>query len=185
MRKRGILYSNFAKYYGKDDAPVLVWKGSTHEMNSNLIDDPLISRNGTWRTSGARSMLSTELISAKTSFRFHQRGKRLRTVCRAWRAGSCLLGDGDHLAGPLIDPSGGSADSMTLAIAHLRGVPGLAVLDAIRETLSRHLVPGRGGQGILRAAQKSYGISRGAGGDNYASEPWPKERFAIHGTFFF
>jgi hypothetical protein len=41
--KRGILYSNFAKYYGKDDAPVLVWKASTAEMNSSLIGDPLIA----------------------------------------------------------------------------------------------------------------------------------------------
>lgn len=41
--RRGVLYANFAKFYGKDDAPVLVWRGTTPEMNSNLIDDPLIA----------------------------------------------------------------------------------------------------------------------------------------------
>ena len=41
--KRGILYANYAKYFGKDDAPVLVWQGTTEEMNSSLIGDPLIA----------------------------------------------------------------------------------------------------------------------------------------------
>jgi hypothetical protein len=40
--KRGLLYSNYAKYYGKEDAPCLVWQGSTMEMNSSLENDPLI-----------------------------------------------------------------------------------------------------------------------------------------------
>ena len=41
--KRGIFYANYAKYFGKDDAPVLVWQGTTEEMNSSLIGDPLIA----------------------------------------------------------------------------------------------------------------------------------------------
>jgi hypothetical protein len=41
--KRGILYTNYAKYFGKDDAPVLVWQGTTEEMNSTLIGDSLIA----------------------------------------------------------------------------------------------------------------------------------------------
>jgi hypothetical protein len=41
--KRGILYANYAKYFGKDDAPVLVWQGTTEEMNSSLVGDPLIA----------------------------------------------------------------------------------------------------------------------------------------------
>jgi len=39
--KRGILYTNYAKYFGENDAPVLVWKGSTPEMNSTQIYDPV------------------------------------------------------------------------------------------------------------------------------------------------
>ena len=41
--KRGILYTNYSKYFGVENAPVLVWQGSTAEMNSNLVDDPLIA----------------------------------------------------------------------------------------------------------------------------------------------
>ena len=41
--KRGVLYANYAKYFGKDDAPVLVWQGTTEEMNSSLVGDPLIA----------------------------------------------------------------------------------------------------------------------------------------------
>jgi hypothetical protein len=40
--KRGILYTNYAKYFGKDDAPVLVWQSTTEEMNSTLIGDSLV-----------------------------------------------------------------------------------------------------------------------------------------------
>jgi hypothetical protein len=41
--KRGILYQNYARYFGKDGAATLVWQGSTEEMNPNLIGDELIT----------------------------------------------------------------------------------------------------------------------------------------------
>jgi hypothetical protein len=39
-RKTGVLYSAFARHFGKDDARVLVWKATTLEMNSTL--DPAV-----------------------------------------------------------------------------------------------------------------------------------------------
>ena len=41
--QKGILYANYSRYFGKDDAPVLVWQGTTEEMNSSLVGDPLIA----------------------------------------------------------------------------------------------------------------------------------------------
>ena len=39
--RQGVLYSNFAKYYGREDAPVLVWQATSFDVNSNLIGDPV------------------------------------------------------------------------------------------------------------------------------------------------
>src|SRR3954451_23105138 len=39
-RKTGVLYNAFARHFGKDDARVLVWRGTTLEMNAAL--DPAV-----------------------------------------------------------------------------------------------------------------------------------------------
>ena len=77
------------------------------------------------------------------------------------------------------DPSGGSADSFTLAIAHCYP-DGTAILDAVRE-----VKPPFSPDAVVEefaALLKSYGISR-VTGDAYAGE-WPRERFAIHGITY-
>jgi hypothetical protein len=73
------------------------------------------------------------------------------------------------------DPSGGSADSFTLAIAHTEG--DRAVVDAIRERK-----PPFSPDAVVKEFSdvlKSYGI-RQVRGDRYAGE-WPRERFRVHG----
>jgi hypothetical protein len=79
------------------------------------------------------------------------------------------------------DPSGGSADSMTLALAHREdgsnGAPARAVLDLVREArppFSPEAVVADFAE-VLRA----YGVGT-VEGDRYAGE-WPRERFAVHG----
>ena len=74
-----------------------------------------------------------------------------------------------------VDPSGGSQDSMTLAVAHREN--GKAVLDAVREKkppFSPEAVVG-GFADLL----KSYSISE-VNGDRYAGE-WPREQFRRNG----
>ena len=34
--RRGVLFDRFARYYGRDDAKVLVWRGTTIEMNCEI-----------------------------------------------------------------------------------------------------------------------------------------------------
>ena len=169
--KRGILYSNFAKYYGKDDAPVLVWKGSTHEINSNLIGDPLIQEM--YLEDPERADAEHGANFREDIVQFITREVVESVVARGMRE----LPPGNRITyAAFVDPSGGSADSMTLAIAHCEA-SGLAVLDAIRE-----IKPPFSPDAVVKEyceLLKSYGISRVLG-DNYASE-WPKERFAIHG----
>jgi hypothetical protein len=75
-----------------------------------------------------------------------------------------------------VDPSGGSADSMTMAIAH-RNRDGRAILDAVRERRPP-FAPDSVVQefaGLL----KSYRARR-ITGDRYAGE-WPRERFRMNG----
>ena len=74
-----------------------------------------------------------------------------------------------------VDPSGGSADSVTLAVGHLED--DVAVLDAIRERR-----PPFSPEDVVRefaALLKTYRITE-VQGDRYAGE-WPCERFREHG----
>ena len=77
-----------------------------------------------------------------------------------------------------VDPSGGSADSMTFAIAHQEN--GAAILDAVREVR-----PPFSPEAVVTefvALLAIYGI-RSVTGDRYAGE-WPRERFAVHGITY-
>jgi hypothetical protein len=74
------------------------------------------------------------------------------------------------------DPSGGSADSMTLAVAHQDG-SGKIILDAIRER--RPPFSPENVVAEFAALLRTFGIGL-AQGDRYAGE-WPRERFQVHG----
>ena len=77
-----------------------------------------------------------------------------------------------------VDPSGGSADSMTLAVAHKQG--DVAVLDAVRECrppFSPSAVTAE-----FAATLRSYGITK-VTGDRYAGE-WPREAMRAHGIAY-
>lgn len=76
------------------------------------------------------------------------------------------------------DPSGGSSDSMTLAIGHKER--GLAVLDAVRER--RPPFSPEDVVSEFSTLLKSYGISRVLG-DRYAGE-WVKEPFRSHSIHY-
>ena len=60
-----------------------------------------------------------------------------------------------HTYTAFVDPSGGSSDSMTLAIAHLEGKT--AVVDAMREVRAAVCSQRRGG-GLCRAAASLSGV---------------------------
>jgi hypothetical protein len=79
-----------------------------------------------------------------------------------------------------VDPSGGSADSMTLAIAHKDRNKDIAVLDCVREVR-----PPFSPEAVTRdfaAVLKSYRINRVIG-DRYAGE-WVIEQFKFNGISY-
>jgi len=77
-----------------------------------------------------------------------------------------------------VDPSGGSKESFTLAIAHLED--GKAVLDAVRECRP----PLSPEQVVADYAEllKTYQVGK-VEGDRYAGE-WPREQFRKHGISY-
>lgn len=170
--RRGILYDAHKKHYGKDGDPILVWQAATRVMNPSVpqafIDaayerDPVsaAAEYGAQFRSDVESFVSREAVEACVS-----PGIRERVPIAGIRYSA------------FVDPSGGSADSFTLAIAHKQG--DIAILDAIRERK-----PPFSPEDVVTeyaALLKSYGI-RKVTGDRYAGE-WPRERFKVHGITY-
>ncbi len=173
--RRGVLWEAFEAHWGRD-SDVLVFSADTRSLNptadARKIEreferDPIAAaseygRDGrvSFRTD-VESFVSREAVDAVTvPGRLElppQRGVR-------------------YVA--FVDPSGGSQDAMTLAIAHHEG--GRAVLDLVRERR-----PPFSPDDVVREyadVLSSYGLSR-VTGDRYGGE-WPAERFRVYGIAY-
>jgi len=167
--RRGALWRAYEQHYGVDDDAVLVWQASTASMNPTIdpeviasayADDPAraAAEYGAEFRRDVESFVSREAITA------------------------CVVADRHELppsAGrnyvAFVDPSGGSRDSFTLAVAHPEG--DRLVLDLLRER-----VPPFSPDDVVQeyaATVKLYGVTT-VSGDRYAGE-WPRERFRAHG----
>lgn len=169
-RKRGVLWDVFKRHYGKDDAPVLVWKAATRDMNPSLPQ----------RIVAEAYEADPEAASAEYGAEFRS---DLSDFITREAVDACVIPgrlelpkSSRHVA--FVDPSGGSADAMTLAIAHTER--GVAVLDALRERK-----PPFSPEDVVQefaATLKAYGL-REVTGDRYAGE-WPRERFREAGITY-
>jgi hypothetical protein len=171
--RRGVLYKDFAKYWGKDDAPVLVWRGTTQEMNNSLSGDAQIAQMYEEDPDRAKSEYGAEFRSDIVAFISRE------AVEAVIAHGIRELPPGGMGYAAFVDPSGGSADSFTIAVGHMEG-DGTAVLDCLRETR-----PPFSPDAVCKdyaALLKSYNVSR-IYGDAYAGE-WPRERFAQYGIAY-
>jgi hypothetical protein len=172
--RRGALWEAYRKHYGQDDAPVLVWQAPTRAMNatvpqsyidSHLAEDPARASAeymAQFRTDVA-SFVSREVVDAAVAVGRHE----LPRIEGVRHTGFC-------------DPSGGSSDSMTLAICHAEGNANgttRMVLDLVREArppFSPDAVVAE-----FAALLKAYGVPT-VRGDRYGGI-WPRERFCVHG----
>jgi hypothetical protein len=166
--RRGELYKAHQRYFGLDGSDVLVWVAPSLEMNPTLNarvieqayeEDPAAAAAewGAAFRSDVEAFLSLEAVDAA----------RVRDRLELAPAG--------HPYVAFVDPSGGSRDSFTLAIAHADGER--AVLDAVRE-----IKPPFSPDDVCRefaALLKTYHVYS-VHGDHYAGE-WPRERFTVHG----
>jgi hypothetical protein len=166
--RRGVVWDAFRRHYGQAGSPLLVWRADTRTMNptvpQSVIDEAM----------------EADPASAAAEF-----GAEFRTDVETFVAREVVdaaVVPGRHELPPIsgvqyvafVDPSGGSADSMTLAIAHRDG--DRAVLDAVRERRA----PFSPDDVVLEfvATLRSFGITE-VQGDRYGGE-WPGERFLAH-----
>jgi hypothetical protein len=171
--KKGELYGAYKRDYGPTGDPlVLVAKGPSRTFNSTLKQatvDRAYQRDaasaaaeygGEFRND-VEAFVSRDTVEACVTAGIAERPPVAGVAYRAF-----------------VDPSGGGADSMTLAIGHQQG--DRAIVDALRERR-----PPFSPEGVVEdfaAALKSYGISE-VTGDRYAGE-WPREAFRRHGIAY-
>ena len=168
--RRGALWDAHRKHFGKEHDPVLVWQAATRVMNptvrQSVIDDAM-ERDPASAAAEYLAQFRSDIES------FVPREAVEACVAQGVRERAPVSGV-TYCA--FVDPSGGSADSMTLAIAH--GHDGDTVLDATRERrppFSPEAVAAE-----FAALLKSYGVTRVVG-DRYAGE-WPREQFRKSGV---
>jgi hypothetical protein len=164
--KRGVLYETFKRHYGKDDSRVLVWKAPTLTMNYSdalkeivdeaYADDPVsaAAEYGAEFRSDVGAYIDRAIVEACIATGLHERPPEHKIQYAAF-----------------VDPSGGSADSFTIAIGHREGDCG--ALDCIRERR-----PPFSPEAVVNEfadLMRSYRITR-CTGDRYGGL-WPSERF--------
>lgn len=171
-RKAGLLYQKHADHFGEPDPDLLVVQAPSIALNPTL-DPALIERA---RASDPEAAVAewdgrfrddiTGFVTREAVAAVVEGGVALRRA----RSGVTYHG--------FADPSGGSADSMTLAIAHADD--GRAVLDFIQEVRPpfspNHVVYD------FALILRTYGVST-VRGDRYAGE-WVAETFRRHGIAY-
>jgi hypothetical protein len=168
--RRGVLWDAYRRHYGRAGSPLLVWQADTRTMNptvpQSIVDeaaeaDPAsaAAEYGAQFRTDIETFVAREVVESAVP-----PGTRELPPCQ----------DVGYAA--FVDPSGGSSDSMTLAVAH-RDKDGRAVLDAVRERRP----PFSPDDVVMEFADllKAYDVRR-VTGDRYGGE-WPRERFRAHG----
>jgi hypothetical protein len=167
--RRGEVWDLYRRHFGPDGDPlILVAQGASRLLNSELrqsVVDRALERDhaaasaeylALFRTD-IESLLTREAVEACISFDVRERPP----VSNINYAG-------------FVDPSGGSADSMTLCIGHRE--QDTVVIDALRERRPPFSL-----EDVVEefsSLLKDYRVSR-VQGDRYGGE-WPAERFRVH-----
>jgi len=171
--RRGVLWDMHRRHYGQD-GDVLVWQAPTRAMNPT-VDERVIAEAYEADEASAAAEYGAEFRRDIESFITRE---AVEAVVVPDRRELPPLSALSYVG--FVDPSGGSSDSMTLAIAHQeqRGDQVVVVLDAVREVR-----PPFSPESVVRdfcELLKAYRVTS-VNGDRYAGE-WPRERFREHGV---
>jgi hypothetical protein len=169
--RQGMLYETHQRHFGKGGDPILVWQADTKTMNPT-VPDRIIQEAYAEDSARAAAEYGAQFRTDVESF-------VRREVIEA-----CTVA-GRHELPPVkgvayfgfVDPSGGSSDSMTLAVAHRDEWSEKVILDAVRE-----VKPPFAPTSVVEEFADllhSYGIGT-VTGDRYAGM-WPQEQFHLHG----
>jgi hypothetical protein len=171
--RRGALWTAHRKHFGQPGDPVLIWQAATRRMNpavpQSFIDaeierDPAnaAAEFGAQFRTDIEAFISREAIEAVVSVGLRERPRFPGIGYSAFT-----------------DPSGGSADSWTLAIAH-QSDDKIAVLDCVREIKPPFSPEAVAAEYAMLL--KSYGITKIIG-DRYAGI-FPVELFRQRGITY-
>jgi hypothetical protein len=166
--QRGALFDAFRRHFGNADDPVLIWRAPTRTMNPTVPQSVIDAAMEADPASAAAEYMAEFRTDVET---YISRDVVEAAVIQGRHELPRIEG-GKHYA--FVDPSGGSSDSMTLAITHMAGTR--VIVDVIRERRAPFSP-----DDVCREfadTLKSYGIGM-VTGDRYASE-WPRERFRVH-----
>jgi hypothetical protein len=170
--RKGVLFNDWRRHFGKDDARVLVWQAASRVMNPSLpqhvVDEAL--------EDDPQAAAAEYLVEFRSDLADFASREAVEAVVVPGRF-ELPPTSGVRYAG-FCDPSGGSSDSMCLAIAHREG--GRAVLDCVREVRAPFAPDAVVAE--FAATLKLYGL-RKVEGDRYAGL-WPTDRFAAHGITY-
>jgi hypothetical protein len=167
--KRGAVWDDHRRHFGKNDSPTLVWQADTRTMNPS-VPESVIAEAYERDPANAEAEFGAKFRSDVETFIAREVVDKAVVPDRHE-----LPRIEKHAYVGFVDPSGGSADSMTISIAHLED--DRAVLDAVREVR-----PPFSPDSVVEefaTLLKSYGVTTVCG-DRYAGE-WPRERFRVHG----
>ena len=166
--RRGELYRAYRDHFGQDDDSVLVWQADTRTMNPtvpNRIIDQAYAED--------EAVASVEYVAIfRTDVESFVSREAIDAATIPGRLELPPISSQSHVG--FVDPSGGSQDGMTLAIAHRED--DRAVLDVVRE-VTPPFSPGSVVEEFA-ALLKTYHVTR-VRGDRYGGE-WPREQFRTH-----
>jgi hypothetical protein len=170
--KRGVLWEAYRKHFGKDGDPlILVAQGASRDFNPSLpqpVVDRALERD---RVANTAEYLAQFRADIETFVPFE-----IVQACVGDHTEMAPLKENSYSA--FVDPSGGSADSFTLAISHKDGER--IVIDATREER-----PPFSPEAVIddfSILLKTYRVSR-VTGDRYAGE-FPRELFRKRGISY-
>lgn len=171
--RRGALWDAYRKHFAQDGDPVLVWQADTASMNPT-VDPQVVAEAYEQDPDAAAAEFGAEFRRDIEAFVSRE---AVEAAVIPGRLELPPISDVNYRAA--VDPSGGSADSMTLAIAH-RATDGRVQLDAVRERKP----PFSPADVVSEFSElmRAYRISRVVG-DRYAGE-WPREQFRTHGIVY-
>ena len=174
--RRGVLWDAYRRHY-RQDGDVLVWQAPTQTMNpavpARVIADAYaadaavaVAEYGAEFRSDLEAFVPREVVDACTITGRHSLSPQAHVAYTAF-----------------VDPSGGSADSFTLAIAHRAGHgedQDEVVIDAVEERRA----PCNPADVVAEFSVllRAYEITR-VTGDRYAGE-WPREAFRRQGITY-
>ncbi|MCW8917521.1 MAG: hypothetical protein OQL08_01695 [Gammaproteobacteria bacterium] len=171
--KRGELWENYRRYFGKEDRSILVAQADSMTMNPKL--PPRVVAAAMERDQAAA--LAEYMAQFRSDLEAFVTREAVEACVVPGRYELPNLSTNRYRA--FVDPSGGSADSMTLAIAHeeRRDKQTITVIDAVRE-----VKPPFSPEAVVTdfcALLKGYRIST-VTGDRYGGE-WCREPFKKQG----